>query len=247
MKGLIATAVAAVVAMGLWPHASAAQGAGAGLAGKADEGPIVVELYTAQGCASCPPADALLRELAARDDVLPLALHVDYWDYIGWRDSFARPDHTLRQKSYARATGARTIYTPQMIVGGVDQIVGSREIEVAALIAAHVQAARPVALEVARRGGLIEIRAEAREPLRGLVLVQLVRYEPERTISIDHGENAGRTITYVNIVTDWREIARWNGVEPLNITAEAPAGQPAAVILQEDGPGRIVGAAAVSR
>ncbi|KKK59691.1 hypothetical protein LCGC14_3031870, partial [marine sediment metagenome] len=87
----------------------AAQGAAA----QTDQ-PVVIELFTSQGCSSCPPADELLTRLAARTDVIPLALHVDYWDYIGWRDHFGKPAFTKRQKSYAAVAGSRTIYTPQM-------------------------------------------------------------------------------------------------------------------------------------
>src|SRR6056297_1329329 len=82
--------------------------------------PVVVELFTSQGCSSCPPADAMLGELAERDDVIPLALHVDYWDYIGWADIFADPAYTRRQKGYAHATGQRMVYTPQMVIDGQD-------------------------------------------------------------------------------------------------------------------------------
>lgn len=219
-----------------------------GLAGgaAAGEGPVVVELFTSQGCSSCPPADALLAELARRDDVLPLALHVDYWDYIGWTDSFADPAFTQRQKAYARIAGARTIYTPQMVVGGVDQLIGTKAMELGELIEKHQAEPARVALDVAQGSARLTIRAEARGALPGVVVVQLVRFRPEETVAIGRGENAGRTITYVNIVTDWREIGRWSGAAPLALTAEAPGPDRAAVILQEEGPGAIL-AAAVAR
>ena len=82
----------------------------------AESDPVVVELFTSQGCSSCPPADRIMHDLAKRDDVIGLALHVDYWDYIGWKDEYADPDHTLRQRSYARQGGRSMIYTPQMVV-----------------------------------------------------------------------------------------------------------------------------------
>ena len=82
------------------------------------DGPVVVELYTSQGCSSCPPADAMLHDLAARPDVIALALHVDYWDYIGWVDEFADPAYTRRQKQYAQVAGNPSVYTPQMVIGG---------------------------------------------------------------------------------------------------------------------------------
>ena len=100
--------------------------------------PAVVELYTSQGCSSCPPADELLAELAERDDVIALSLHVDYWDYLGWRDIHARHEFTKRQAAYRDAQGARSVYTPQMVIQGTEQVVGSRRGEVsAALEAAH--------------------------------------------------------------------------------------------------------------
>lgn len=115
--------------------------------------PVVVELYTSQGCSSCPPADALLHELAARDDVLPLALHVDYWDYIGWKDKFARREHTRRQKGYARAGGRRMIYTPQMIIMGQEDVVGADAMQVESAIQKHQKQPRPVSLKLRRDGG----------------------------------------------------------------------------------------------
>ncbi len=216
-----------------------------GLTGSAaaGEGPVVVELYTSQGCSSCPPADALLTELSKRDDVLPLALHVDYWDYIGWPDDFADPAYTRRQKAYARAAGTRTVYTPQMVVGGRDHLIGTRAMELGELIEAHLSEPARVVLEVARGSARLTIRAEARGALPGTVVVQLVRFRPEQTVAIGRGENAGRTITYVNIVTDWQVIARWSGAAPLALTAEAPGPDRAAVILQQEGPGAILAAA----
>ena len=110
--------------------------------------PTVVELFTSQGCSSCPPADALLKKLDERAGVIALALHVDYWDYIGWKDSFGDPAHAKRQRSYAYFAGSRTIYTPQMIVGGTAAVVGSRPMEVADLINA-MQVQDPVLMAVA--------------------------------------------------------------------------------------------------
>ena len=101
---------------------------------RAAEPVVVVELYTSQGCSSCPPADKLLAELASRKDVLPLALHVDYWDYIGWADVFADPAYTKRQRAYARVAGSRSIYTPQMIVGGKDHVIGFKPMAVAGVM-----------------------------------------------------------------------------------------------------------------
>ncbi|MBT8457322.1 MAG: DUF1223 domain-containing protein, partial [Alphaproteobacteria bacterium] len=157
---------------------------------------VVIELFTSQGCSSCPPADALLGELAQRDDVLPLSLHVDYWDYIGWKDIFADPAHTVRQKGYARVAGQRSIYTPQMIVGGADHVVGYKPMKLAMLIEEHRNAAAPVDVEVTRAGDEVEISTSAtgRTDI-GSAIIQIVRYIPSQTVDIRRGENRGRTLT----------------------------------------------------
>ena len=206
---------------------------------------LVIELYTSQGCSSCPPADDFLAALSADPRVVPLALHVDYWDYIGWKDGFAQPQFTKRQKDYARAIGSRSIYTPQMIVGGQDRVEGYRPAEVTALIDAHLRQGKIVALEMSRDGAVLEIRAKALRPFDQPVRVQLVRYRPSETVDIRHGENAGRTVTYYNIVTFWQPLGDWSGAEPLSITAEAPGPDPAVVILQAPGPSAILAAARI--
>lgn len=205
--------------------------------------PVVVELYTSQGCSSCPPADALLAEIANRDDVIALALHVDYWDYIGWADRFAKPGFTKRQKAYARAAGEHAIYTPQMIVEGAEHLVGLRPMELVGLIDSHGATPSHIRLSLTREGETLRINLEAQPPLQGPAVVQLVRYRPEETVEIEHGENAGRVIRYSNIVTDWAPIAEWDGRQPLTMDAAAPGSDAAVVIVQEKGPGAILAAA----
>ena len=211
----------------------------------AAEGPVVVELYTSQGCSSCPPADALLSELAEREDVIALALHVDYWDYIGWEDELARPEHTERQKGYARAAGKRMIYTPQFVIGGTDRVTGYEPIEVAETIQRHRAAPRPVALSVTREGELIVIEARAVGPVGGNVVVQVARFVPLQRIEITRGENAGRVIDYRNAVDLWAEIGRWNGQGIWTGTAQVAGDAPMAVILQREGYGPVLAAARV--
>ena len=161
---------------------SAACGLWLGLSGAAlaqgTEAVVVVELYTSQGCSSCPPADAYLARLADQPGVMPLALHVDYWDYIGWADSFAQPKFTDRQRAYAAASGSRTIYTPQMVVNGVDLAVGSDEVTVNGQIRRHLDAVATVALQVTRTGKTLAISAQALAAVPGPLRVQLVRYAP---------------------------------------------------------------------
>jgi len=214
------------------------------LAGAAQaDGAVVVELYTSQGCSSCPPADALLGELAGRDDVIALALHVDYWDYIGWADEMARPEHTARQKAYAIASGKRMVYTPQMVIGGVDHVTGYKPMQVADLIRKHEAAQHPVTLSVRREDERIMIEARATGPVDVPVVVQVARFLPKRTVAIKRGENAGKTLDYHNIVDLWAEIGEWNGRGTYSATARVAGDQPVAVILQEAGHGAVLAAA----
>ncbi|MBT9244883.1 DUF1223 domain-containing protein [Gemmobacter fulvus] len=211
----------------------------------AQQGPVVVELYTSQGCSSCPPADEFFATLADDPSLIPLALHVDYWDYIGWEDRFASPSYTARQKAYARAAGSRTIYTPQMIVDGGARVEGNDPEAVAAAITAARQSLEPVQLQVQREGDTLHIRAESAEGIGMPLRVQLVRYRKEATVEITHGENAGRSVTYRNIVTSWEKLGEWAGHPPLDIDAAMAGQEPAVVILQREGPAEIVAAARV--
>lgn len=208
--------------------------------------PVVVELFTSQGCSYCPPADALLHKLAKRDDVLPLALHVDYWDYIGWKDQFAKPSYTKRQKGYAHVGGRQMIYTPQMMIMGQDDVVGAHAAKVSGAIAKHQDQPRPVSLVLDRRGEELMIQLQPRVQMpEGRLLVQLVRFTPERTVSITRGELAGKTLTYANVVEDWQVAAEWDGAEDLQLSVPLPGSQPAAVLVQEAPYGPIVAAARV--
>lgn len=207
----------------------------------AQDGPVVVELYTSQGCSSCPPADEMLRDLAKRDDVIALALHVDYWDYIGWKDIFASPAFTARQHAYARAANATSVYTPQMIINGVEQVVGSRPMQVMDALLVQKEAGNLFDVTLTRRDGAVLITAEPGQG--GNYAVQLVRYLPEKTVDIRRGENAGRNLTYANIVTSWDVVAEWDGRSPLALEADAEGDNPIVVILQQSTDGPIVGAA----
>ena len=213
-------------------------GGGAALAG-----PVVVELYTSQGCSSCPPADKILGQIADRDDVIALALHVDYWDYIGWVDSFASPEFTKRQRSYARAAGTRTIYTPQMVIGGKDHVVGSKAMKVSETIMKHAQAPDVVGVKLRRDGDKLQIDASALGRVPSGMVVQLVTFTPKAKVKIRRGENAGRTLTYHNIVQDWIIVGSWNGRSGYNRTVKVPKGASVAVLIQEKNAGRILGAA----
>jgi hypothetical protein len=183
----------------------------AGSAAMAGERAVVVELFTSQGCSSCPPADALLAELAERDDIIALALHVDYWDYLGWHDSFASPAFTKRQKAYAEAFGERMVYTPQIVVDGRKGIVGSKADAVKAAIAAALD--RPDAVDVAIEAGAdgLSVAVSAGSVPVPEAIVSLVTYAGPQTVAITRGENSGHAITYTNPVRSWMRLGDWHG------------------------------------
>ena len=125
------------------------------------DSPVVVELFTSQGCSSCPPADKMLHALAERDDVIALALHVDYWDYIGWKDVFAQAKFSKRQREYAVVGGRRSVYTPQMVVNGVTDVVGGKPMKLSEAISAHAANPSPVDVSLKRDGNTIIVDAVA--------------------------------------------------------------------------------------
>ncbi len=212
----------------------------------AGEKPLtVVELFTSQGCSSCPPADAFLGELADRDGVLALSFHVDYWDYIGWKDPFASARHTRRQRDYARAFRLRYVYTPQMVIQGTVQATGSDRAAVEAAIDRGRQVGRiPVTLGRDAGGKVIASipQAETEEELA----VWAVVYDRRHVTAVKRGENRGRTITNRNVVRGLRRIATWRGAAlqvPVAVSDMAAAGDACAVVLQSTRTGRIFGAA----
>ncbi|MCC1492582.1 thioredoxin family protein [Cognatishimia sp. F0-27] len=229
-----------VVVLGLLTFAASAL---PGARAQAEPMPVVVELFTSQGCSSCPPADALLKELGARDDIIALALHVDYWDYIGWKDRFAQPEFTQRQRGYARAGGWGVIYTPQIVVNGSEDVVGSRPERVRDLLTHHAKRDAQVTIALTR-GTDGALRIEAR-PLGdgGPWDIHIVRYTPGKTVKITKGENRGRTFDYGFIATDWDMAARWSGKAPFIGDVPMVYDQPVVVLVQEPDYGEIVGAA----
>lgn len=227
--------------------------AGFGSAAAADtRAPIVVELFTSQGCSSCPPADAYLRELAARGDVIALSFHVDYWDYIGWKDPFAHPAATRRQKAYAASFGKRQIYTPQMVIDGQHQAVGSDRRKVRrALDRARRAGADKLAVTFSRGAdGKLTVNIPEGSGAQRPAKVWMVLFDRSHTTSIGRGENSGRTLAYTNVVREIRQIGEWNG-KAMSIALRLPASASnprdvCAVIVQLPGMGRILGAAVES-
>jgi hypothetical protein len=185
-------------------------------AAAAEQPRAVLELFTSQGCSSCPPADKLLGELAQRKDVLALSLPVDYWDYLGWKDTLANHDFSERQKEYASARGDGEVYTPQMVINGTDRVVGSDRAAIEAALTS-VGGKLPVPIDLTSKPDATTVTigaGDAVTPKRGTLW--LVMYERAVTVPIEHGENSGKTITYANVVRKMRPIAMWKG-EPLSI------------------------------
>ncbi|MCH8112888.1 MAG: DUF1223 domain-containing protein [Proteobacteria bacterium] len=170
----------------------------AGIAVAGEKLPIVIELFTSQGCNSCPPADEFLAELTKRDDIIALAFHVNYWDYLGWKDTFASDATTARQRTYATFLGERTVYTPQMVIGGVAHKVGSRRSDVMGVVDRLRQRTGPYLDVRVRRveGGKIAVTIPAGELKQRDVVVWLVRYDSAREVNIKRGENRGRTLKH---------------------------------------------------
>lgn len=199
--------------------------------------PVVVELYTSQGCSSCPPADEMLGQLAKRDDVLALSLHVDYWDWIGWRDTFADPAYSERQLQYALAEGANARYTPQFIIAGVDRVAGPSGMQLSEMVGAHAGT-----LEDVLRADGSDVTVSGTGTPGQLIAVS---YMPEATVQVLHGENAGRSITYHNVVTSWTVLQEWDGMATTLTVPPAEDGQRRAVLAQTTPngmPGPIIGA-----
>ena len=190
--------------------------------------PVVVELFTSEGCSSCPPADALLTRLAGRRDLLPLAFHVTYWNALGWRDPFSFDAATDRQAAYAARLGGGS-YTPEMVVDGRRGLVGSDSGAVASAIAdARGDADRAVPLDVERTKGGVAVAVGAGA---GRARVLLIGYDLQRRTAVGRGENSGRTLTESNIVRSIRVIGQYDGA-PLHLSADPGAGERDAVILQ---------------
>ncbi len=209
----------------------------------------VVELFTSQGCSSCPKADAMFSELGKQQDVIALAYHVDYWDYIGWPDTFGAKANSDRQRAYAESWGSSRIYTPQLIVNGSKGVVGSREKEVTGALA-EARLTLPVALTVG--GDMFEVTVG---PQAGgaEAMIWLVTFKDHSQVKIERGENAGETIDYTQIVIGKQMLGMWDAVAgthlklPLSeLTAEGGNGAVILVQADKDGlPGPILGAASL--
>ena len=200
--------------------------------------PVVIELFTSQGCSSCPPADALLAELATNPNVIALGFHVDYWDKLGWKDTLSAPGATERQNTYAEQFGSREVYTPQIVVDGEKPLIGSRRDEVLATIGqTHPQVAAPVSFATDRRSVAVGTGT-------GDGTVTLVRFVRSRATAIRAGENAGRNLVDANGVIALTNLGTWNGASATFPIDPPDSGQGIAVLVQSRS-GKILGAAMI--
>ncbi len=207
----------------------------------------VVELFTSQGCSSCPPADHLLSKLAADPSIVALSFPIDYWDFIGWKDTLASPAFTARQKAYAAALGEGHVYTPEAIVDGLTDTVGSdkQAIDRAFEIGKHSRSALSVPVALHEAGGILQVDIGAGSNLSANVYV--LRVIKSKTVMIGRGENSGRSLTYTNVVRAIHKVAEWEGKpESIKLTELKGAGEGYIVLVQqgsEQEPGAILGAA----
>jgi hypothetical protein len=236
--GLAATLVAAMV------------GASCGPA-RAGESRAFLELFTSQGCSSCPPADKLLGELATDPALVAVSLPIDYWDYLGWKDTLASPAHSARQRAYARMRGDRQVYTPQIVVNGATHVVGSDRAAVERAIAQTDRNAAimsvPVMLSMDGSNLKVHVGSGSGHPGGEVWLCPVLK---SVTVAIGRGENSGRMVTYHNVVRRWVKLGDWTGTDsrwsiPVS---EIMAGESdAAVVFVQQGardkPGPILGAA----
>ena len=212
----------------------------------------VVELFTSQGCSSCPPADRIVGELARDPSVIALSMPVDYWDYLGWKDTLADSRFSARQKAYSHTRGDRNLYTPQMIVNGSAQVIGNDRAAIdSAIKNTSREGVMSVPVSMTLSGKLLNISVEASKlPNGGRGEIWLCSVSRSVPISVGRGENRGRELTYYNVVRNLVKVGDWNGgsgnwTVPLeNISRE---GIDAAVVYIQDGsrekPGPMLGAA----
>jgi hypothetical protein len=209
----------------------------------------VIELFTSQGCSSCPPADKLMLEMAKDPSLIVLSLPVDYWDYLGWKDTLAHSAFTYRQKAYSAVRGDRQVYTPQVVVNGAAHAVGSDRAAIDKAILATKQQASVLSVDIRieKADGTLKVVLPASSGAYGQVWV--LPMVKERAVQIGRGENTGRSVTYANVARGVTRVGSWDGVaQTIAIPAEAvPAESEGLVVLLQSGsdkkPGQIIGAA----
>ena len=236
----VALTLAVIVAAALTPAVASAQPRG------------VSELFTSQGCSSCPPADRLAGELARDPSLVVLTLPVDYWDYLGWKDTLAMPGQTKRQRAYSKARSDREVYTPQVVVNGAKHVLGSDKQAIDnALATTRKQAgvlSLPVSVSVTAEQISISVPA-AKETSNGEIWLCPITKAAE--VAIGRGENSGQTVTYHNVVRSWVKLGEWTGVaRTFKLPRQDVGSADAVAVLVQSGskeaPGNMLGATIAS-
>jgi len=203
----------------------------------------VIELFTSQGCSSCPPADELAGKLAQDPSILMMTLAVDYWDYLGWKDTLALTGHTNRQRAYARARGDREVYTPQVVVNGMLHALGSDKSAIERAIRKSKEIAAPMTLNVTTTidGDTLTVHVPAAKDGVGQGEVWLCPISKKVTVAIGRGENNGRSVTYTNVARRWIKVGDWSGkAETFTVALKSFTGEAidtAAVVVQHGAAG----------
>lgn len=209
--------------------------------------PVVIELFTSQGCYSCPPADRLLGELSQEEGVVAISYHVNYWDRLGWPDPFATKWGTDRQYGYAAAQRTRQVYTPQMMVDGLQAAVGSNVSQVRALIRGAKAAAKPATPALSWQDShTVQIALPDAPQAKGAE-IWLIRFDEKQTTHIVRGENGGKRLAYHHIARERLALGQFDGRAQV-VTASVTPGDAdwgVAVLVQQSGPGQIWGAASL--
>lgn len=231
--------LAAFGALLIWPA----------FAGETAKLPVFVELFTSQGCSSCPQADVILGDLQKRSDVVALSFSIDYWDYVGWKDTLATHENTLRQQAYEKTLPSHRVYTPQMVIDGVRDVVGNQRKEVTDAINKRVAATqgKRLPISITQNGDEIQVKIGAAPSPGHSGTVWLAHTLSSRTVNIAKGENSGRVITYHNIVRGFSAVGKWSG-QPVTLELPTQGVQGeitdgVAVWVQQGGNGPVFGVA----
>ena len=237
--------VGLALALALIGHANAGQPQGSH--------PVVIELFTSQGCSDCPAADRIVAELASRKDVLALSLPITYWDMLGWKDTFATEANTYRQKSYAKTMNRSGIYTPQIVIDGKIDVIGNQRDRVMSAISnrsTQIAAEHPINLALTIASGRVEIAipASARTKDKQLATIWVMRTLSYASVNVQQGENKNHQLSYANLVRELHRAGEWSG-EAMKIDVPLMTGRSTydgvAVLLQSHDYGQIIAAAMI--
>jgi hypothetical protein len=215
----------------------------------------VIELFTSQGCSSCPPADKLLTEITKDPEIIALTMPVDYWDYLGWKDTLAQPAFTHRQKAYAAMRSDRQVYTPQAVINGMAHAIGSQRpaIDKAIQITRDHAATLAISMDVQKNAGGVDVKLPTHSGGVKQGIIWALPFVNTREVKIGRGENSGRSVTYSNVVLKMTPVGIWNG-EAMTLAIPAssiPVEAEGIVVLLQSGTekkaAQILGAGRISK